>query len=100
MLFFSRLMVFTAALAAWITVPAARAATIDTTAKQAIIIDYDTGAVLMAKNADERMPTSSMSKVLTIYAVFDALKKGDLQLDGELTVSEKAWRMGGSKMFV
>ncbi len=73
---------------------------IDTAAKQAIIIDYDTGTVLFSKSADEKMPTSSMSKVMTIYVVFDALQRGDLSLDSELLVSEKAWRKGGSKMFV
>ncbi len=59
-----------------------------------------TGAVLLEKNADEHMPTSSMSKVMSIYMVFEALKKGDLALDDKLLVSEKAWRKGGSKMFV
>lgn len=73
---------------------------INTSAKQAIVIDYETGTVLMEKNADEKMPTSSMSKVMTMYLIFDALKKGDLQLDDKFLVSEKAWRKGGSKMFV
>lgn len=75
-------------------------ALIQTTAKQAIVVDYETGAVLLDKNADQRMPTSSMSKVMTMYMVFEALKKGDLTLDEKLLVSEKAWRKGGSKMFV
>ncbi|MBX2833488.1 MAG: D-alanyl-D-alanine carboxypeptidase [Micavibrio sp.] len=76
------------------------AVAIDTTAKQAIVIDYDTGAVLYEMNADERMPTSSMSKVMTMSLVFDALKNGHLKLDDTLTVSEKAWSKQGSKMFV
>ncbi|MCB1555803.1 MAG: D-alanyl-D-alanine carboxypeptidase [Alphaproteobacteria bacterium] len=71
-----------------------------TAAKQVILLDYDTGQVLFEKNADERMPTSSMSKVMTIYLVFEALRDGRLGLDGTLKVSEKAWRKGGSKMFV
>ena len=74
--------------------------TLTTTAKQAIIIDYDTGTVLFEKNADEQTPTSSMSKVMTMYLVFEALKKGDLSLNDTLLVSEKAWKKGGSKMFV
>lgn len=73
---------------------------IDTIARQALIIDFDTDAVLLEKNADERMPPSSMSKLMTMYVVFDMLKKGRLKLDQELPVSERAWRMGGSKMFV
>ncbi len=74
--------------------------TMSSSAKQAIIVDYDTGTVLFSKNADEKMPTSSMSKVMSMYLVFDALKKGDLSLDDEFLVSEKAWKKGGSKMFV
>lgn len=72
----------------------------DTPAKQAIVIDYDTGLVLLEKNADERMPTSSMSKVMTTILTFDALKQDHVKLDTTFLVSEKAWRKGGSKMFV
>ncbi len=81
-------------------VPSVVNAQIDTKAKQAIVVDYETGTVLMEKNADEQMPTSSMSKVITMYVVFDALKNGTFALSDMLPVSEKAWRMGGSKMFV
>lgn len=72
----------------------------ETTAKQAIVIDYETGAVLMEKNPDEKMPTSSMSKVITTYLVFEALENGALKLDDTFNVSEKAWSKQGSKMFV
>jgi D-alanyl-D-alanine carboxypeptidase (penicillin-binding protein 5/6) len=72
----------------------------DTIARQALVVDFDTDAVLLEKNADERMPPSSMSKLMTMYMVFDMLKQGRLKLDQELPVSERAWRMGGSKMFV
>ncbi len=72
----------------------------ETLAKQAYIIDYETGQVLYEKNANERMPTSSMSKTLTGYVVFDALDSGKITLEQEFPVSEKAWRMQGSKMFV
>lgn len=68
--------------------------------KQAIMVDYETGAILLSINPDQRMPTSSMSKTMTMYLVFEALKDGRLQLDSKLPVSEKAWRMQGSKMFV
>ncbi len=71
-----------------------------TKAKQAVIIDMQTGAVLFSKSANQRMPTSSMSKVMTIYMVFEALKEGRLNLSDELMVSKKAWKKGGSKMFV
>lgn len=78
----------------------ANAQPIETLAKQAIVVDYDTGAVLLEKNATEHMPTSSMSKVLTMYLVFEAIEQGKIKLDDTFPVSEKAWRMQGSKMFV
>lgn len=73
---------------------------VETTAKQAIVIDYDTGNVLFAKNADERVGPASMTKMMTVYLLFSRLKDGRMSLEDELTVSEKAWRKGGSKMYV
>ncbi|HLF59186.1 MAG TPA: D-alanyl-D-alanine carboxypeptidase family protein [Alphaproteobacteria bacterium] len=73
---------------------------IDTEAKQAILVEYDTHAVLFEKNADELMHPSSMSKMMTVDILFEHLKNGSVKLDDELPVSEKAWRMQGSKMFV
>jgi D-alanyl-D-alanine carboxypeptidase (penicillin-binding protein 5/6) len=73
---------------------------LDVAARQALIVDFATGAVLLEKNADQLMPPSSMSKLMTMYVVFEQLKAGRLQLDQTLPVSERAWRMGGSKMFV
>ena len=78
----------------------AHAATVDTIAKQAILIDTTTDTVLMEKAADERMPTSSMSKMMTAYLVYDALRDGRITLDTKFPVSKKAWQTGGSKMFV
>lgn len=78
----------------------AQIAPLETVAQQAYIVDAETGQVLFDKNGDQRMPTSSMSKTMTMYMVFDALKSGKLTLDQELPVSEKAWRIQGSKMFV
>jgi D-alanyl-D-alanine carboxypeptidase (penicillin-binding protein 5/6) len=74
--------------------------TFQTEARQAILIDFDTGAVLFDKDADEPMFPSSMTKIMTSLIVFDELRAGRLQLDSTFRVSEKAWRMGGSKMFV
>ena len=73
---------------------------LQTAAKQAYVIDFDTGAVLYEKDADARMPTASMSKVMTMYLVFDALKAGRLKLEDELLVSQRAWETQGSKMWV
>jgi len=83
-----------------LTVFSLPASAFETTAKQAIIVDHETGQVLFEKNADKQMPTSSMSKVMTMYVVFDAIKNGALDLDDRLPVSKKAWAKGGSKMFV
>jgi len=73
---------------------------LDTEARWAFIVDFHTGAVLLQKAADERMPPSSLTKMMTAYLVFGMLKQGRLRLDQTLPVSEKAWRMQGSKMFV
>jgi serine-type D-Ala-D-Ala carboxypeptidase (penicillin-binding protein 5/6) len=73
---------------------------LDTAAKWAIIIDFNSGSTLLDKEADTPMAPSSMTKLMTAYVVYGALKSGKLKLDDELPVSEKAWRMGGSKMFV
>ncbi|MBP7065233.1 D-alanyl-D-alanine carboxypeptidase family protein [Ferrovibrio sp.] len=73
---------------------------IDTLARQMVLIDADSGAVIFDKNGDERMPPSSMSKLMTAYMVFEQLAMGKLRMDDVFPVSEKAWRMQGSKMFV
>lgn len=73
---------------------------LQTAAKQAYVMDFDTGAVLYEKDADTQMPTASMSKVMTMYLVFDALKAGRLKLEDELLVSQRAWETQGSKMWV
>ena len=65
-----------------------------------MILDFNTGATLLDKDADAAMPPSSMTKLMTMYIVYSLLKSGRLQLTQELPVSERAWRMGGSKMFV
>ncbi len=87
------------ALAVGLAAPRPAAAT-ETAAKFAILLDYDTGAVLLEKNADEPMAPASMSKLMTLYMVFERLEAGSLRLEDTFPVSEKAWRMGGSKMFV
>ncbi len=76
------------------------AADFNTAAKQAILMDFDTGAVLFEKNSDEVMYPASMTKIMTAMMAFDRLRDGSLSLDDELPVSEQAWRKGGSKMFV
>ncbi|MCR9213582.1 MAG: D-alanyl-D-alanine carboxypeptidase [Proteobacteria bacterium] len=79
---------------------AQQAAAIDTPAREAFLFDVDTGTVLMEKNADELMAPASMSKLMTVAMVFERLKEGSLKMEDTLPVSEKAWKKGGSKMFV
>lgn len=81
-------------------VPSAPGAEFTTEAQHAIIIETETNTVLFAKNADERMPPASMSKMMTAYVVFSLLKEGRAKLTDELPVSAEAWKTGGSKMFV
>lgn len=78
----------------------AAAMRISTEAKQAIILDYHTGRVLYEKNADRKMYPSSMTKIMTAYMVFDRMKKGILSPETPVYVSEKAWRTGGSRMYI
>ena len=72
----------------------------DTAAHEALLIDFETGAVLIEKDSDMPVPPASMSKLMTVYMVFERLAAGTLALDDTMPVSEKAWRMGGSKSFV
>jgi D-alanyl-D-alanine carboxypeptidase (penicillin-binding protein 5/6) len=72
------------------------AATFDTTAPYAILIDYDTGTVLYQKNADEPMEPASMAKLMTLAVVFDQIKSGRISLDDQFFISEHAWRDGGA----
>ncbi|MEM7024070.1 MAG: D-alanyl-D-alanine carboxypeptidase family protein [Pseudomonadota bacterium] len=82
----------------WLLPTTARA--YETTARAAILVEYETGQVLFAKNPDMPLPPASMSKLMTVFMLFERLRSGRLSLDDEFSVSEKAWRKGGSKMFV
>ncbi|WP_233205062.1 D-alanyl-D-alanine carboxypeptidase family protein [Alkalicaulis satelles] len=74
----------------------ARQSAFDTRASHAVIMDYETGAILFSKNGEEPMPPASMSKLMTALMAFEALEDGRLTLDAELPVSETAWRRGGA----
>ena len=74
----------------------AEAAQFKSQAKQAILIDYDTGAILYQKNADDLVPPASMSKLATLAVVYDRLQRGILSMDDTFVVSEHAWRTGGA----
>jgi serine-type D-Ala-D-Ala carboxypeptidase (penicillin-binding protein 5/6) len=74
----------------------ARAQTYQSNAPFALLMDYESGAVLFEKSADELMAPASMSKLMTVEIVFHELKEGRLKLDDEFQVSENAWRTGGA----
>jgi D-alanyl-D-alanine carboxypeptidase (penicillin-binding protein 5/6) len=78
----------------------AAAEDIQTTADVAYIIDYQTGAVLLDKDGEKQIEPASMSKLMTIYLIFEDLKAGKVKLSDSFPVSERAWRTQGSKMFV
>ncbi len=65
-----------------------------------ILMDADSGRVLVEHNADERLPPASLTKLMTAYLVERELDRGNISPDDLVPVSEKAWRTGGSKMFI
>jgi len=73
------------------------ATAIESAARQALLVEMATGAVLFEKDADDLMHPASMSKMMTVYMVFERLRDGRLSLDDALPVSENAWRKGGAK---
>lgn len=72
----------------------------DIDAKGYLLMDMHSGRVLAEKNADERMEPASITKIMTAHVVFEELANGNLKLDDMVTVSEKAWKTGGSRMFI
>jgi D-alanyl-D-alanine carboxypeptidase (penicillin-binding protein 5/6) len=64
------------------------------------LVDFNSGRVLAEKNADEKLPPASLTKIMTVYVVFRELNKGHLSLDEKVTISKKAWQTPGSRMFV
>ena len=69
-------------------------------AQSDVLMDALSGQVLFEKNPDLRIPPASFGKILTLYMAFDAIRAGQLKMDDMVTVSEKAWRAQGSKMFI
>lgn len=78
----------------------ALATEITSPAKQAYVTDFATGKILFSKDADAPMKPASMAKIMTIFVAFQRIADGQLGMDDEFTVSEKAWRKGGSRTFL
>lgn len=69
-------------------------------AKGFVLMDAQSGNIIAQKNMNERMEPASLTKMMTLYVVSEALQSGRIHLDDQVRISEKAWRMGGSRMFV
>ena len=68
----------------------------ETSAPQALLMDADTGTILLAKETDTKIPPASLAKLMTMEVVFNRLKEGSLSLTDKFFVSENAWRKGGA----
>ncbi|MEL6966442.1 MAG: D-alanyl-D-alanine carboxypeptidase family protein [Pseudomonadota bacterium] len=68
----------------------------ETKAKQALVMDFESGSILFQKSADEPMPPASMAKLMTMEVVFNALKSGQMTMESTFTISEDAWKRGGA----
>lgn len=73
---------------------------LDLSAKTAILMETQTGKILYEKEADQALPPASVTKVMTLLLIFDALEEGDITLEEEVTTSEYAASMGGSQVFL
>lgn len=69
-------------------------------AKAHLLMDYHSGRILAESNIDMRVEPASITKLMTAYIIYGAMKRGDLSPETMVNISEKAWRMQGSKMFV
>lgn len=72
----------------------------DLKVKGYVLLSADSGQVLAAKNPDEKLEPASLTKMMTLYVASGAIKAGKITLDTPITISENAWRTGGSRMFV
>ena len=98
-------------LASWSAVAQAPAPALDTSAppipaapqlgaNSYLLVDFNSGRVLVEHNTDMRVEPASITKLMTAYAVFHGLAEGKIRLEDPVNVSEKAWRTGGSRMFI
>jgi len=65
-----------------------------------LVMDYQSGRIIVQDNIDEKVEPASLTKMMTLYIVAGELASGNIHLDDKVTISEKAWRMPGSRMFV
>ncbi|MFP4639908.1 MAG: D-alanyl-D-alanine carboxypeptidase family protein [Guyparkeria sp.] len=72
----------------------------DLSARSYVLLDNTTGQTIVEREPDRPVPPASITKLMTAYLAFEALESGDIAMDDEVLVSENAWRMGGSRMFI
>ena len=84
----------------WATAQIAAPPAPNLNARGYLLLDFDSGRVLASKSADQTMEPASITKLMTAYVVFRAIRSGQISLDDEVVVSEKAWRTTGSRMFI
>lgn len=72
----------------------------DLSSRTWVLMDYNTGWTLAANEPDKRIEPASLTKLMTVYVVFDELVRGSIELDDKVRVSKKAWQTGGSRMFI
>ncbi|MDH5217423.1 MAG: D-alanyl-D-alanine carboxypeptidase [Gammaproteobacteria bacterium] len=65
-----------------------------------ILLDFNSGKVIAEKNSNKKIEPASLTKMMSSYVIEQELKLGNIKLEDEVKISEKAWRMGGSRMFV
>lgn len=69
-------------------------------AKNYLLIDFDSGRILAEKDADAKIEPASITKLMTAYVIYNELEAGRLEINEQVLISEKAWRMGGSRMYL
>ncbi|MGD9152742.1 MAG: D-alanyl-D-alanine carboxypeptidase family protein [Gammaproteobacteria bacterium] len=82
------------------TMPVIVPAPPDVKARAYVLMDANSGKIIAQKNMDRMMPPASLTKMMTLYLISQALHNGTIKLDDQVLISKDAWRMGGSKMFV
>ena len=93
---FTLLFLFISTANATVPIPAAP----KVAAKNYILVDANSGRVLAEKEADVQVEPASITKLMTSYVIYNEFEAGRLSMDDMVTISEKAWRMGGSRMYV
>src|SRR3990167_2107106 len=69
-------------------------------AKAYILVDADSGKIIAEKNSEQHLPPASLTKIMTLYVISNALNHNQIHLTDLVRVSQEAWRIGGSRMFI